>query len=475
MTLRPLSLGKQSNKGAHPSEGVARLLNCYAEAAGEEMRVQWPVRAVEGLSALGTLSGSGGVRALIGVRGTGYGVCGRVVHQFEAGGSSLVLGGLPSDGPVTMAVSSLGDILLCCDGTLKVILGGTLTEVTDADIGTPMSVCCVADYFVSGGSDGYLRASELQDATDWDPLSVARALPDASQLLRVIQRGTSVVALGVTSGRIWALDPNAGASGFPFIPGFAFQVGCYAPSSVIQAPVVTTSIVADAICWAATDYQGAYAGVVMLDGDTPRKISTFSVDRDFKSVDDPNEITACAWSSNGHSYIAWTLPGVTTWVYDTATGLWHERNSYGLAHWKVRATAVLGNRVVAGDRTTPDLYFIDDSGDEDGDALVMRLQMPPAHRFPQRLKIPALYVDCATGVGLNTTTAANLDPRVMLEMSQDGETWSQAPARDLGRLGQTKQLVSWHGLGSTDHRGVTFSLQASAAVVRSFQSVMADV
>lgn len=475
MALRPLSLGRQSNQGAHPSEGVARLVNCYAEAAGDELRVQWPIRAVDGLSSLGTLTGSGGVREMIGVRGTGYAVCGRVVHQFEAGGASSVLGGMPSDGHVTMAVNTLGDVAICVDGTVKIIQGGTLVDVTDADIGTPTSICCVNDIFVSSGSDGYLRASAIQDGTDWDPLDVARALPDASQLLRVIARGTSVLALGATSGRIWAYDPNSGASGFPFVPGYAFQVGCFAPSSVIQAPVVTTTIVADAVCWAATDYQGAYAGVVMLDGDTPRKISHFGVDRDFKRVTDPNEITACAWSSNGHSYIAWTLPGITTWVYDTATSLWHERQSYGLKHWTVRCTTVLGNRVVAGNRTTPDLYFIDGSGDEDGDALVMRLQMPPAHAFPRRLKIPALYVDCATGVGTNTTTPANLDPRIMLEMSADGVTWSQAPTRELGRLGQTKQRIAWHGLGSTDHRGVTFALQASAAVVRSFQSVMADV
>lgn len=475
MALRPLSLGKQSNQGAHPSEGVARLVNCYAEAAGEEQRVQWPIRAVEGLSSLGTLTGSGGVRAMIGVRGTGYAVAGRVVHQFEAGGSSTVLGGLPSDGPVTMAPNSLGDVAICCDGTVKIISGGSLTDVADADIGTPTSICCVNDIFVTGGSDGYLRSSAIQDGTDWDPLDVAKALPDASQLLRVITRGTSVLALGATSARIWAYDPNAGASGFPFQPGYAFQVGCFAPSSVIQAPVVTTSIVADAICWAASDYQGAYAGVVMLDGDTPRKISTFAVDRDFKSVDDPNEITACAWSSNGHSYIAWTLPGVTTWVYDTASNLWHERRSYGLNHWRVRCTTVLGNRVVAGHRTTPTLYFIDDSGDEAGTELAMRLQMPPAHMFPRRMKIPALYVDCATGVGLNTTTAANLDPTISMEMSADGVTWTTAPTRDLGRLGQTQQLISWHGLGMTDHRGVTFALEASAAVVRSFQSVMADV
>ena len=91
MAFFPLDLGTQSNKGASPQEGVARLINCRAESAGQEQRVQYPLHTVAGLDLLGTLSGTGGVRALIEVDGTGYAVVGRVVHQFESGGTSLVL------------------------------------------------------------------------------------------------------------------------------------------------------------------------------------------------------------------------------------------------------------------------------------------------------------------------------------------------------------------------------------------------
>ncbi len=475
MALRPLSLGKQSNQGAHPSEGVARLINCEAETAGAEQRVQWPVRAVQGLSSLGTLDGTGGVREAIGVNGTGYAVAGRAVHQFEAGGASNVLGGFASDGPVTLAANSLGDVAGCCDGTLKIISAGTLIDVTDEDIGTPNSVCCANDVFVTSSADGYIRASEITDGTDWDPLARSKALPDASTFLKVVQKGKDVVAFGAQSVRVWQWDSNAGASGFPFIPGIDLNSGCWSAGSVVGGMLIRPDVVTDAVFYAGTDREGAFAGVFAMAGGNPVPIGNENVNRDFAAVSDPSTITSRAWSAKGRSKISWTIPGVTTWVYDTWSGNWHERRSYGLKHWKVNATAVLNGRVVAGHASTPNLYFIDDSGDEAGDPLVMRLQLPPAHMFPRRMKIPALYVDCATGVGLNTTTAANLDPTISMEMSADGVTWSTAPRRNLGRLGQTKQLVSWHGLGATDHRGVTFALEASAAAVRSFQSVMADV
>ena len=426
---------------------------------------------------MGTLSGSGGVRAMIGVNGTGYAVTGRVVHQFEAGGSSSVLGGMPSDGPVTMAVNTIGDVAICCDGSVKIISGGSLVDVTDTHIGTPLSVCCVRDIFVTSGSDGYIRASQILDGTDWDPLDVAKALPDSSQLLKVAQRGAAVVAFGRTSCGVWHYNESAGASGFPFSPGNALTVGCIGAGTVIQAPIITPSLVTDTICWAAADYQGTYAGIVMLDGDTPRKISHTGVDRDFAAVSDPSTITSCAWTSAGHAYVAWTLPGVTTWIYDTATQLWHERQSYGLDHWMVGCTTALNGRVVAGNRASPDLYFIDpDAGDEDGEHLVMTAQTPTAHNFPNYASFWAVYLDCATGVGLNTPSVpATLDPVVSMSMSRDMQNWGTELSRALGRLGDTKKRIAWHGLGSVDHRGASFRFRASAAVVRSFQQAMVDV
>lgn len=467
MAYFPLDLGKQSNKGKSPQEGVARLINCRAESAGEEQRVQYPLHTVAGLDPLGTLSGTGGVRALIEVDGTGYAVAGRVVHQFESGGTSFSLGGMPSDGFLSMARNyrpSGAQTMIVCDGLAKYIEAGTLREIDDPDVGLPNSVTYAQGHFVTGGTDGYLRASEINDASQWDAFDATRG-PDG--LIRVEARGSSIVAFGEAAFQVW--DYTGSATEFPFQLVHTSRVGCYSAGSVVTATIIRPDLVSDVIVWCSTDHTGAYAGVVMLDGYTARKISTHSVDRDVMRATSASTITSCAYVENGHAYIAITIPDVTTWVYDTATGLWHERQSKGLDHWVIAATCTLTGRIVGGHRTLPKLYWVDpDTHDEDGDELTVTLQPPPVNAFPDQLEINELHLDCVTGVGLNTTTPANLDPTVMMQTSYDGETWGTELSRALGRQGQTRKLIAWHGLGTTDHRGVSFRFRVSAACVRTF-------
>lgn len=473
MAKFPLALGTQSNKGKSPLEGVARLINCRIEIGGDEQRVKYAAQSVAGLDPLCTLTGTGGVRALIEVDGTGYAVAGRVVHQFESGGTSFSLGGMPSDGLVTMTRNyraSGAQTMIVCDGLAKYIEAGSLIEVIDPDVGQPNSVTYVQNHFVTSGTDGYLRASEINDASQWDAFDATRG-PDG--LIRVEARGSSVVAFGESAFQVW--DYSGSTTEFPFNLVHTSRVGCYSAGSVVTATVIRPDIVSDVIVWCSTDHTGAYAGVVMLDGYTARKISTHSVDRDIRRASTPSAITACSYVENGHAYIAITIPDVTTWVYDTATQLWHERQSKNLDHWLIATTCTLGGRIVGGHRTLPKLYWVDpDTYDEDGNELTVTLQTPPLHGFPDQVEINALYLDCVTGVGLNTTVPANLDPVVMMQTSYDNETWGTELSRALGRQGHSQTRLAWHGLGTTDHRGVSFRFRASAACVRTIMMAQID-
>lgn len=470
MTIFPLALGTQSNPGRSPLEGVARLINMRIEVGGEEQRVKYTAQAVAGLELLATLTGTGGVRAMIEVDGVAYAIAGRVVHQFESGGTSSVIGGMPSDGLVTMARNgrtSGAQVMIVCDGLAKYISGGSLVDITDPDVGQPNSVCVVANHFVTSSADGYLRASEINDASDWDGLDVTSAQSDPDGLLRVMARGTAVIAFGQRSFEVW--DYTGSNVGFPFQRVHAARVGCWSAAGVVAATLITQELVTDTIAWTATDPTGAYAGVVMMDGYTARKISTHAVDRDMRQCADPTTITGMSWVEDGHAYIAWTIPGVTTWVYDTATSLWHERQSYGQGHWSINTVCTLGNRIIGGHRSQPKIYWIDpETYVEDGAPLVTTIQTPPLHAYPSNLELNEVGLLCQTGVGLNTTTPADLDPRVMMSMSRDGETWGTELTRALGRQGHGQVVLKWHGCGTTDERGVSFKFSASAAVVRSF-------
>jgi hypothetical protein len=62
-----------------------------------------------------------------------------------------------------------------------------------------------------------------------------------------------------------------------------------------------------------------------------------------------------------------------------------------------------------------------------------------------------LEVMAETGVGL--TTGQGSDPRIMLEMSDDGgRTWRAAPDKSLGAIGKYRSKVRWWKLGMTRDR-----------------------
>lgn len=470
MPPRPLALGTQSSPGYNPLEGVARLYNARVEIQEAGAKQQYITRATPGLVEVASFSGTGGVRAMLEVDGIGLAVVNRTIQQFSAGGGAVVLGGMPSDGWVGMARNSRQagvQTLVVCDGLGKYVSGGSVIDVTDTDFGSPVDVATVGNHFVTIDGAGYIRASEINDATDWDNLSIAGAQSNPDGGMRVIERGNSVLVFGPRSFEEWVYS---GADvGLPFQFQQSTRVGCYAAGSVIAAPVITREVVAESIAWASTDRMGSFAGVVMLDGSTPRKISTHAVDRDFRRCDDPATIRAVTYTLDGHAYLIWTIPDVATWAYNTATGLWHNLRSYGENHWRVGAITVIGNTLLAGDREGTTLYRIDaDVHTEGDDPLVVELQTPTLHAFPDPIVMNGLYLDCATGVGLNTTTPADLDPVVSMSISRDGSTFGSIITRALGRQGDTRKRLAWHGLGMADHRGAVFKFSASAGVVRSF-------
>jgi hypothetical protein len=473
MPVMPLSLGKQSNPGASPLEGAARLINCRPEIGGEEQRVLFPIRATEGQVLLGSLPGVGaGVRAMIATEGVGYAVAGRSISQFDALGSSTELGGLPSDGFVDVAVTDR-DVFFCCDGLARVVRGGSVIEVTDTDAGAPISACAVANHIVTVAADGNIRASELLDATAWDELSVEKALRGPGKPLRVVNRGDSAIVFGDRSFAAWRYTGSV--DGLPLQPDHFESIGSLSAAGVVSATIVRGDLVTKAIAWPATDDRGAFAGICILDGYTARKISHPAVDRDFRDCDDPTAITAAAWVSGGHGYIAWTIPGVTTWVYDTATELWHERKSYSSATWNIGQICALGGSVIGGRSDTTEFVRIDPDVHADGDdPLVVTIVTPPLQGYPHAVEINAIYLDCVTGVGLASGNDQDVDPQVAMSMSRDGATWGTERTRSLGRLGQTRARIAWHGLGTSDHRGLSFRFSASAAVVRSFMGAAVD-
>lgn len=467
MPILPLALPLGTNKGSEPHAGVATCINCYPVSVGVGQRETMQIWAAPGLANLVTLATTGGVRGILEVDGVALVVAGRSLFQVDSGGSALLIGGIPSDGYVGMARNQRGtgvQTVIVCDGIAWTAVGGSLTRNTSLTF-APIDVCVVNRSAIFATADGRMFRSEIDDGTTVDPLDVAEAESAPDGLSRVIDRGGDLIAIGGRSMEVWS---DTGGEAFGFSRAHTVRMGALGPKAVTKGSIVTEQTVSDTVAWCATDQSGAYAGVVMLDGYSPRKISTRYVDETIGAVSDTSTIVATSWVVEGQGFFAFRLTD-TTLVYNTSTGAWHERqsrNALGEAVvWRGSVAAVLGGRVLLGDHDNPKLYWLDpDTETEAGGAMVMTCRTPPAHAFPGRLEVDSLYLDVAPGVGLASGPSADTNPMISLRVSRDGETWGSSRQKALGAQAQRATRVSWSRLGTFETAHLEFS--CSAAVKR---------
>ena len=447
MATRPLSLGVQSNPGRHPAAGAARLINAYCEDAGQEGVMRWPIYAADGLADFGSTGASGGIRAMLQLNGQLYGVGGRSVFRSDLTGTTTIIGGMASDGLVTMARNGkvTPQIALTCDGLSQIIENGILTQITDPDLPPANSVTAVGDYFAWGSTDGQITISELSEGFEIDSADFVTAEAKPDSLVRLCSLGLMLVAFGTESTEFW---PLAGGE-FPFSRSAVRDYGLLAAGSV--------ATVDETLAFVARDHT-----VRIIAGYDGKVISTDAVARAVKDETDKANISGTSWRRAGHTFYA--ISGTDwTWVYDFATGLWHERRSYGLDRWLVSQTADFGDVIIAGHYSEGSLYTLSpDHTDEAGDPLLWTVQLPTITAFPKRVEIGRIDFFVLPGVG----TLEETDPQLMMSRSENGRDFGHERMASIGAMGQDQTGVHFGRLGTTGRFGRTYRFTMSADVVK---------
>lgn len=431
MDYTPIALGTGSNPGRDAQAGDARLINCYAESAGQEGIAQFPIYACEGFSSFKTLvtSGTGAPRAMLALSDSAlYVVSGtKLVKLASDGTETAITGTLTSGGLVTMARNrkepnaqiaialangASGQLWFCENDTLTQFDLGTLAT------GNIVSVSSIDGYVIPYFENGEFFASDV-DASTIDDLSFAKAesSPDAGVISKV--RGRELVLFGVASTEWWQ---NTGATDFPFERVSSSGFGCYAAGSAVNVLHVGDSAIIDTIAFAATNDQGAYAGVCLLDGYGARKISTSSVDRMIQAETDRTAIRALTYSINGHTFYAIST-STATQTYDLATGQWHERKSSGLGFWRVRTAAAFGTKTILGDYTS------------------------------------GLTYQMATGVYSSSASVLTLK-----HSNSNGDAWNATRTASIGGSSARTTAVKFNRLGQSREDGKLFRVEISNAV-----------
>jgi hypothetical protein len=463
MAIVPISLGSGSNNARFGAAGLTRHLNCYFESQGETKNNSIIV-ACDGLSSFATLENGGGIRNAIEVGAYSVVVAGRLVFRVDAGGGSTLLGGLATEGPVYMRTNrrDYPQVAILSQGLYYVIdtQTWTMTQVTDADLPPATSLAFLDGYGVLPTSHARWFITGLDDFTTIDPLDFAKAESDGEDIVTSNERDGEIVLFKRNVCEWWQ---DTGGASFPFTRSQVIHIGCLAAGTVCK--------VQRTLAW--IDREGY---VRLMQGYDGQRISDHGVERDIASVD-PSIITSTSWSRGGNTFVTWTAPGYWTRSFNVTEGKWHDRESYGAKSWNVQHVWKFGNRNIAGDASSGTLYDMSpDYEDENGDQLVLGIYTPPVHAWPQRLQFNALFLDIIPGVGLNTTTPADLDPVLMISWTDNGgKTWSAERQITLGRLGEYTKRIVTRRLGTGTTVGRVFKITCSAAVAKALQGASVDV
>ena len=452
----PVKFPLSSNPARHGHAGDSRLINGYPESLGDEGKGGYMWVPFHGFDAFSTLTDGGGVRAMLALTDADlYVVAGRLLFRVDTSGTATALGGISSDGMVTMARNRLApdpQIAIVCDGLYYIIRAGVLTQMADPDLPPPVSVCSLNGYFCFLLSDGRHFSSEL-DGEDVSALDYAAAGSNPDPGVRNWTRGQDLCIGGTKSIEFWA---DQGLDPYPFARTTSVDVGVLAADSV--APLDQTSAFV------------AHDGTVrVLEGYQPQVVSNTAVAKFIAFQTDPTTLRATSWIERGKHFYALSSSD-TTWVYCHTTKTWSERESYGLGRWRVSTACAFGNRVVFGNYADGLLYLANRSTqDEAGDHMVMTIQPPPVHAFPYRLRHNIAYIDAVPGVG----TADVPSPVVMLDYSDDGgRVFGAQRHLSLGAEGQSLTTLRANKLGAARSR--IYRLRVSDAVERGLLGMSVD-
>lgn len=417
-----------------PPSSTTRLVNCYIEPPGPQAigPILWGFPGISEYKTVGTE-----VRAALTIHGVKYLVSGSKFYRIPAGGNPLEVGLVSGSARPQMATNGIQVcVVIEPRAWVYTIATDALAEITDSDFTSRgASTVQFLDNYLSFTEpvSGRWFISDLAAATSFDSLKFATAEGAPDHLVtHVVDHGQALL-LGVDSGEIWQ---NAGVSGFPFVRvgNGIIEQGCLAKYSAIK--------VDQSVIWLANDYT-----VRRLQGVTPVRVSTHSVERKFRTYT-ASSAFANTFTWDGHVFYVLTFPEAT-WGLNVTTGQWFELQSYGLDNWRVSCAIQEGGRTYVGDSQSGKFGLLDDVFSEWGDPLVMSWTYQPVFSA-NYVSHSRFEIFAEMGVGL--ISGQGSDPEIMLEISNDGQTFEQLPSRKLGKIGEREARAVWHRLGRSRNR-----------------------
>jgi hypothetical protein len=414
-------------------------MNWYPEldgsGAGKSAAVLYPTPGLALFYALGSAPCRGIVTISPAGAATSYGrtftVIGTSVIELFSGQTSTVRGTITSDGlPVSMVaganylmIASAG--ILYSFNTQTNVFAAVATGGINQLPAVPISQVAYCDGFfiaLQANSNAWYVSNPL-DPTTWPFASLVSVFID------------NVISMTVDHREVWMWGPkqivvyyDSGGALFPFdvVPGGFLELGLVAEFSPAKLD--------NSIFWLGSDDRGN--GMVWrAQGYSPLRVSNHAIEGAIQGYSRIDDAVGYAYQDHGHSFYVLSFPTAQhTWVYDVATGMWHERGFWNesagvfTAHRAQYHTFNFGKHLV-GDPTIGNIYqmsitYLSDFGNN-----IRRVRRAPHIATEQEwLYHTRLQVDLETGLGFG-----QLPPQFVVLDDSGGHSW-QLSVNDSGEI-----------------------------------------
>jgi hypothetical protein len=224
-------------------------------------------------------------------------------------------------------------------------------------------------------------------------------------------------------------------------------------SAVMEVGCISRDCVAlldNGFMWLGRDKNTNGLVVYRAAGYAPQRISTHAIERFLKPLTNAELATAwaVAYQQDGHTFYALTVPGFCTFVYDTATQMWHRRvsglysqNQIPVGSWDAISPTLNGSKLVAG-LSDGNLYEMSDTiFTENGNPVVREAILPPVTFGGIKFSVSSFEVMMEMGVSQVTGPGSNA--QILINYSDDGcKSWSNPRLAALGVTGKyTKRAI----------------------------------
>jgi len=416
-----------------------------------------------GLRLLVTLDGAGGIR---GEHAPSVGdpivVRGSSVYRVSATWGATLVGQLAtSTGPVSIADNGKTAVIVDgANGYAVTLADNTLKQIVDEAFYGADWVCYLDGYFIfnkPGTAQFYISGLF---AVTFDALDFASVEGTADAIVRHIVDHREIWFFKHNNIEVWV---NSGDADFPLTrTSTSIQVGCSAPWSVARMD--------NSLIWLGADDTGSLA-VYRAQGYQPARISTEAIDYAISQYETVADAIAYAYENEGHTFYVLSFPSANaTWVFDAATGEWHERlwrNPVGgqlNRHRSCQHMAFRGQHVV-GDWENGTLYALDMDCYTDNGAPLPRIRVTGyvANPDSHHMHFDSVQVEFEAGVGLQSGQGS--DPQAVLEWSDKAKVWSHQHARSIGSVGNYNARAIWRRLGRSRSRVFRLTISDPVKVV----------